>query len=140
MKNLFYFLLLFSASVFSQEVGKEIPSEGDCMIITRTASGSWTRNYYTPKFVNSKGQKTFSGTTDSRGEYIVEFAEPYSVAPNIQVSIIGVNLSQVKVLSVTTDGFTIYTYNQNIVEDKGALILIGEDAEGVSIDVLITEK
>lgn len=85
-----------------------------------------------------KKQETFSGTTNSSGNYTVTFGTAYSVAPNIQANIIGgSNTNLIKITSVSTTGFTVNVVNR---VDVIGLLPTYNNVNGASVDVLITEK
>lgn len=86
----------------------------------------------------SKKQETFSGTTNSSGNYTVTFGAAYSVAPNIQANIIGgTNTNLIKITSVSTTGFTVNVVNRT---DVVGLLPSYANVNGAAVDVLITEK
>lgn len=90
-------------------------------------------NVYPPK----KRQETYSGTTNSSGIYAVTFAQEYSVAPNIQVNIIGGTNKYSKTVTVTTTGFSIHIESRT---DTLGLLPSYSNVNGASVDILITEK
>lgn len=90
-----------------------------------------------------KRQETYSGLTDSSGNYTVVFTTPYTVTPNIQVQTINTSHNaSVRVTSVTATGFTV---NAGI---RAGLVVLNLNVLGVevtptanmSLDVLITSK
>jgi hypothetical protein len=85
-----------------------------------------------------KRQETYSGTTNSSGNYTITFGTTYLVAPNIQANIIGgTNTNLIKISSVTTTGFTVNVVNRL---DVIGLLPTYSNVNGASVDVLITEK
>ena len=83
---------------------------------------------------DSKKQETFSGTTSGSGTYTVSFGVAYSVAPNAQVACTNCTDTQrARITAITTTGFTVQGRNE-------ALGLIFSNANGLTVDVLITEK
>lgn len=83
---------------------------------------------------DSKKQETFSGTTSGSGTYTVSFGVAYSVEPNVQVACTNCTDTQsARITSITTTGFTVQGRNE-------ALGLIFSNANGLTVDVLITEK
>lgn len=81
-----------------------------------------------------KRQETYSGTTSVSGTYTVTFGISYSVAPNIQATCTNCNDTQrTRITSITTTGFTVQGRNE-------ALGLLFSNANGLDVDVLVTEK
>lgn len=108
--------------------------------LTNTGSGAATYNNSTGalNIPTPKRQETYSGTTDSSGNYTVTFGTAYSVAPNIQANIIGgTNTEFIKITSVSTTGFTVNVSNRT---DVVGLLPIFSNVSGASVDCLITEK
>lgn len=101
-----------------------------------------TTNGSTASWVALNRQETYSGTTDANGQYTVTFGTAYSVAPNIQVQIVGGSANQVATCTVSTTGFTVTVYQRNTVTLLGSEVLLASTtvASGVDVDVLITEK
>jgi len=90
-----------------------------------------------------KRQETYSGTTNSSGNYTVTFSTSYPVAPNIQANAISNNpLYRTTITNITTTGFTVNVSIQNTaVISLVSVLLPGVTAvNGASVDVLITEK
>lgn len=86
----------------------------------------------------SKRKETYSGTTDSSGNYTVTFGTSYSVAPNIQANIIGgSNTNIIKITSITTTGFTVNVVNRT---DALGLLPTYSNVNGANVDCLIHEK
>lgn len=119
----------------------DVTGSGATAITTTLANSGVTAGTYGRVTVNAKGlvtagkrQETYSGTTDASGNYTVTFATPYSVAPNIQVTLVGgSDIQSYRVTSITTTGFTVLARSQ-------ALGLVFSNAPNVNVDVLITEK
>lgn len=84
-----------------------------------------------------KRQETYSGVTDSSGNYTVVFVTAYSVSPNIQICLINPNVRDTPVPTISNTGFTINV--QRRVDVLGLLPTYG-NVVGGAIDVLITEK
>lgn len=85
-----------------------------------------------------KKQETYSGTTNSSGNFVVTFGTSYSTAPNIQANIIGgTNTNLIKIISISTTGFTVNVVNR---ADVIGLLPTYSNVNGASVDVLITEK
>lgn len=90
------------------------------------------------RVLSGKRQETYSGTTDSNGNYTVTFSNSYSVTPNIQATIVGgSNTNILTVTSISTTGFTIKI--ENIAYSPGVNPSYS-NVNGASVDVLITEK
>lgn len=88
----------------------------------------------------TKRQETYSGTTDSSGNYTVTFGTAYSVAPNIQANPIGGSTENfLKIVSISTTGFTTNVFQRANVLSL-ALSTATTAVSGASVDVLITEK
>lgn len=87
---------------------------------------------------------SYSGTTNSSGEYTITFPTPYSVAPNIQATIPNQSATNyfIRVSSVSTTGCTIHVYQRSTVTILGAEVLLATttNVSGVNIDVLVTKK
>lgn len=84
-----------------------------------------------------KRQETYSGTTNSNGNYTVVFSTSYALAPNIQVNLIGSNIRDVTTTTVSTTGFTINVQRRT---DVIGLLPSYSNVNGTSVDVLITQK
>lgn len=85
-----------------------------------------------------KRQESYSGTTNSSGQYTVVFSSSYSVTPNIQANIIGAPDNQnIRITSVGTTGFTVTVRNR---VDVVGLLPTWSDVNGASVDVLVTQK
>lgn len=85
-----------------------------------------------------KKQETFSGTTNASGQYTVTFTASYPAAPNIQANIINAADNQnIRITSITTTGFTVLVRNRG---DVIGLLPTWNNASGMAVDVLITEK
>jgi len=85
-----------------------------------------------------KRQETYSGTTNSSGNYTVTFGTSYSVAPNIQANIIGgSNTNLIKITSISNTGFTVNVVNRT---DVVGLLPSYSNVNGASVDVIVTEK
>lgn len=84
-----------------------------------------------------KKVETFSGTTNSSGNYTVTFGTAYSATPNIQANIIGgTNTNLIKITSVSTTGFTVNVVNRT---DVVGLLPSYANVNGASVQALITE-
>lgn len=110
--------------------------------LTTTGTGSATYNSSTgvlniPTPPTAKRQETYSGTTNSSGNYTVTFATPHSVAPNIQVTLKGNDVKDVWVTTVSTTGFTVNVQRR---ADVIGLLPSYSNVNGANVDVLITEK
>lgn len=82
----------------------------------------------------TKRQETYSGTTSGSGTYTVTFGTAYATAPNIVISCTNCNdVQRTMVTAVSTTGFTVLGRSE-------ALGLIFTNANGLNVDVLITEK
>lgn len=81
--------------------------------------------------------KTYSGTTNSSGIYAVTFPVAYSVAPNIQVNIIGGTNKTTCLTTVTTTGFSMLV---QVRSDVLGLLPTYANVNAQPIDVLVTEK
>jgi hypothetical protein len=93
---------------------------------------------FNPGVPSFKRQETYSGSTNGSGVYTVTFGTSYSVAPNIQASIVGgSNTNILKVTSVSTTGFTITVVNRT---DVLGLLPTYSNVSGALVDVLVTEK
>lgn len=104
----------------------------------QTGNGRWIKQNNFPLVPTIKRQETYSGTTDGSGNYTVTFGTSYSVAPNIQPSIIGGSDTQFyRITSITTIGFTVNIRNRT---DVLGLLPSYSNVSGASVDVLITEK
>lgn len=93
----------------------------------------------------TKRQETYSGTTNASGNYTITFGTAFSTAPNIQASITnqGVNTNQfIKVVSVSTTGFTINVFQRSAVTLLGIEVLLAAttNVPSIPVDVLVTEK
>lgn len=114
--------------------------DGDNII---DATGMGHGRYFKTAFQPLKRQETYSGNTNSSGNYTVIFSNSFSVAPNIQANIIGGTDTQVlKVVSVSTTGFTINVIDRTPVSILGVNVLPGSvsNVNGAFIDVIVTEK
>lgn len=99
-----------------------------------SASNGVSYNSSTGNFTLSKRQEAYSGTTSGSGTYTVTFGTAYATAPNIVISCTNCNDTQrTRVTSVSTTGFTVLGRSE-------ALGLIFTNANGLNVDVLITEK
>ena len=88
-------------------------------------------------------QDTFSGVTDSSGLYTVVFDTQFTVAPNIQVKLVGSETNQfVRVTAVSATGFTVHAFQRNTVNLLGVDLLLSATADinGANVDVIVTEK
>lgn len=95
-----------------------------------TSNRSWA--------ISAKRQETYSGTTNSSGNYTVTFGTAYTVAPNIQANITaGTNTNLIKITSVIASGFTVNVVNRT---DVIGLLPTYSNVTGATVDVLITEK
>lgn len=80
----------------------------------------------------------YSGTTNASGVFTATFPVAYSVAPNIQANIInGADNQNIRITSVTTTGFTVLARTR---VDVVGLLPTWNNASGLAVDVLITEK
>lgn len=85
-----------------------------------------------------KRQESYSGTTNSSGQYTVVFSSSYSVTPNIQANIIGAPDNQnIRITSIGTTGFTVTVRNR---VDVVGLLPTWSNVNGALVDVLITQK
>lgn len=85
-----------------------------------------------------KSMETFSGTTNSNGNYTVTFGTAYSVAPNIQANIVnGSDTQTIRITNISTTGFTVLVRNRT---DTLGLLPSYANVNGAAVDVLITEK
>lgn len=86
-----------------------------------------------------KRTEAYSGVTAATtGLYTVTFSTPFSVAPNIQANIINAADNQnLRITSITATGFTVLTRNR---VDVIGLLPTWNNASGLAVDVLITEK
>lgn len=93
---------------------------------------------------SGKRLELYSGTTDASGNYTVTFGSAYSVAPNIQASITNQSNTnqQIRVVSVSTTGFTINVYQRNAVTLLTIEVLLAAvvNVNGATVDILVTEK
>lgn len=89
-----------------------------------------------PAYV-SKRQETYSGITVSTGIYAITFPVPFTVAPNIQVNLIGGTNKTTAITTVTNTGFSIYVQAR---ADILGLLPTYSNVTGQAIDVLVTEK
>lgn len=115
----------------------ELPSQ------TGNSGKVLTTNGSSPSWTALKRQETYSGSTNSSGDYTVTFGTAYSVPPNIQAQIIGGNSNQVlTVTSVSTTGFTVKVVEKQTTTLLGIVVLQNSTANvnGANVDVLITEK
>lgn len=91
-----------------------------------------------------KRMVTYSGTTDGSGNYTVVFSTAFSIAPNVQASIVnGTDLQRLKVTALSSTGFTVNVIQQNTttVALVGLVIVPGTTTvSGASVDVVVTEK
>lgn len=104
--------------------------------VTTTGTGAASYNSTTGviNVPTPKKQETFSGTTSGSGTYTVTFSVPYSVAPNIQQTCTNcTDTHRTRITSITTTGFTVQGRSE-------ALGLIFANANGLNVDVIITEK
>lgn len=110
-------------------------------IITPTDAIGGPGRYILKKLISipsSKRQESYSGTTNASGNYVVTFITSYSLAPNIQANIIGgSNTNLIKIVSVSTTGFTVNVVNRT---DVLGLLPTYSNVTSAAIDVLITEK
>lgn len=87
---------------------------------------------------------SYSGTTNSSGEYTITFPTPYSIEPNIQISIPNQSVTNyfTRVSSVSTTGCTIHVYQRSTVTILGAEVLLATttNVSGINVDVLVTQK
>jgi hypothetical protein len=107
-------------------------------------------HWYTMDSTNTKRQEFYSGTSDGSGNYTVVFANPFSVAPNIQCQHTNpsTNMQFIKVTAISTTGFTINAYQFSQVTSLPiigvlGLTLLGASTSvfsGAAIDVVVTEK
>ncbi len=102
-------------------------------------SGSYTELTNKPKV-----PVTYSGVTNASGLYTVVFPQAYSVAPSINPSIVNQLLTNqfIRVVSVTTTGFTIHVFSRNSINLLGSDVLLSSvlNVTGAQVDVTITEK
>ncbi|WKV20432.1 hypothetical protein 16Q_039 [Pseudomonas phage 16Q] len=92
---------------------------------------------------SAKRQETFSGLTDSSGNYTVVFSTPFSTAPNIQVQLVNaVHNASARVSSVSANGFTISAGLRAslVVLNLNVLGIEVTPTANLSIDVLVTSK
>lgn len=109
-----------------------------------SAGNGVTYNNLTGVISNTKRVETYSGVSNVNGEYSVTFSQAYSVAPNIQASIVNQSATNqfIKITSVSTTGFIINVYERGSVNISGSDVLLSgvSNVNGASIDVLCTEK
>lgn len=118
----------------STEVDGSATNEIELPDQTGNAGEYLSTNGTAPQWVSVKRQESYSGTTSGSGTYTVTFSIAYSVAPNVQVTCTNCTDTQrTRITSITTTGFTIQGRNE-------ALGLIFSNANGLEVDVLITEK
>lgn len=118
-------------------------------LTTTGTSGDATYNSSTgvlniPNYTyTAKRQETYSGTTNSSGEYTVTFSTVYSQTPNIQAQFIGGTANQmILITSVSTTGFTVKVVQRNAVTILGIEVLLAAttNVNNANVNVLITEK
>lgn len=103
-----------------------------------SAGNGISYNSSTGVISRDKRQETYSGTTNSSGNYTVSFGTSYSVTPNIQANIInGSNTNLIKITSISTTGFTVNVVNRT---DVIGLLPSYTNVNSSSVDILITEK
>lgn len=115
----------------------ELPSQ------TGNSGKVLTTNGSIPSWTTLKRQETYSGTTNSSGEYTVTFGTSFSTAPNIQANIIGGNANQVlTITSISSTGFTVKVVERQTDTILGIVVLRNSttNVNGASINVLITEQ
>lgn len=132
-----------------------ISGQSDAKFIANNATGSdatalSSYNSLNPIIItNSLGYKprrpaTYSGTTDANGAYTATFATPFTVAPNIQASLVPQSQTNqyIRISSISTTGFTVNAYQFNTNNVLGIINLINTTSNivGANIDVLVTEK
>lgn len=81
--------------------------------------------------------ETFSGTTNSSGNYTVTFTVAYAVAPNVQPVLIGANIKDSFILTVSTTGFTVNVQRRT---DIAGLLPTYANVNGASVSVLVTQN
>lgn len=110
--------------------------------LTTTGSGNATYNSSTgvlniPTPVIAKVPTPYTGVTNSSGLYTVIFPVAYSVAPNIQVNLIGGTNKETWITTSSATGFTIKVESRN---DVLGLLPTYSLVNGRTVDVLVTEK
>lgn len=90
------------------------------------------------RVTSGKHQETYSGTTNGSGVYTVTFGTAYAAAPNIQANLIGgADNQNLRITAVSTTGFTVLARTR---VDVIGLLPTWNNASGLSVDALITEK
>lgn len=122
-------------SIISGAINNTAPDQ----VVSLSGSNGITSTGTYPNFTitKSKRQETYSGVTNPSGVYAVTFTTAYSVAPNVQVEIVGGVIKLDKVTSVTTTGFSILVQLRN---DVLGLLPTYTNVTNQAVDVLITEK
>lgn len=107
--------------------------------VSITGSNGLTVTGAYPNFtISRKRQETYSGTTNASGQYTVTFSTSYSAAPNIQANLInGADNQNIRITAISTTGFTVLARTR---VDVIGLLPTWNNATGIGVDVLITEK
>lgn len=86
----------------------------------------------------SKRIETYTGTTDSSGNYTVTYATAFSVTPDVQPQLqAGSNTQLIKITSTSTTGFTVNAQNRT---DVIGLLPSYAAVSGASVGVLVTDR
>lgn len=93
---------------------------------------------------NVKREENFIGVTDSNGLYTVVFSIPFSETPLVHSTIKNQSIltQGIRVVSVTTNGFSVHVYQRNSINLLGSdLLLAGiTNVSGITVDVTVKEQ
>jgi len=102
--------------------------------ILLTDPGRWVFQYK----MQSKKQETFSGISNSSGNFTVTFASAYPSSPDIQPAIINPTDTQtIRITAISTTGFTVNVRNR---ADVIGLLPTYSNVNGASVSVLVTQR
>lgn len=125
-------------SMYVYDTASTETADNENVIITNSTptKGRWVKW--------GKMPRTYSGETDSSGEFTVVFDQEYDEIPNVQASISPqTNTNQfVRVSDLSTTGFTVHVFERSYATLLGIDVLLSavSDIEDAGVDVVVLEN
>lgn len=128
-----------------------VNSKTGAVVLSTTDVSEGTNQYFTnarvQAYLAAQGYRrveTFTGTTNASGDYIITFANTYSVIPDVQAQLFPSTTANqiVRIISISTTGCTVRVEQRNPVTVLGLEVLLAGVAvtSGATVSVQVTPR